>query len=282
MILTLLLASLACGLSDLSGSTPQPQTTSGYQTAFANSLAETARYQTAIAQGVIGTLDSSQQVLPTGTLDKPLVNVSQVTNCRKGPGSTYDWLGTLDVGEQVEVFARDPANTSWYIRNPDNSSGFCWIYGAFASVSGNTNALPVYTPIPTSIPTKTPTATTPPVDFIVSYKSIFKCFTNWQVQFNLFNNSTVTWQSYQTTVTDTVTAKTVVKKSDNFFELINVTNGCKTNNVQDDLAPGESSDLTSFFMQTDQTGHLISASIKLCTLDNLGGTCLTKTLSFTP
>jgi len=297
IVSVLLLASLACGLSDITG-TSSPQDQPGQlETAVAKSLAETAVMQTVIAQSVIGTVVPSQQVIPQNstqsqpelpsltpslelspTLEKSMVSVSQVTNCRSGPGSGYDWLGALDVGEQAEVFGRDPSNTSWYIRNPDNSSGFCWIYGAFATVTGNTSAILVFTPMPTPTPAKTATPTPAPVDFTVTFLKFEVCSgPKYYARYDLHNNSAVTWQSFHSTITDTVTAATQINQSNSFKQII----ACTLVIDQDDLAPGESGEAYTYVMYVNPSGHLIFAAIKLCTLDNLAGTCITKTLTFT-
>jgi len=49
----------------------------------------------------------------------------------------------------------------WIINNPD-SSGTCWLWGQYATVTGNTAGLPEYTPPPTPTPTNTPTPTATP------------------------------------------------------------------------------------------------------------------------
>lgn len=292
-----MMVSLACGISDLSGSNSPTQQPGELETAVARSLAETAGVQTAIAQGVAGTMDPGQQRLtqnppqlqtehpiltPTleisPTTERPLVSVSQVTNCRSGPGTSYDWLGALNVGQQAEVFGQDPAKTSWYIRNPNNSSGFCWIYGSFATIIGNSSNIPVYTPMPTPTPARTATFTTAPMDFIVSFKEMDTCGLQYYARFDLYNNSSVTWQSFQTIVTDTVTAQTVTIQYNDFKQFVN----CVNMVTQADLTPGETGEANSFLFIANPLGHLLTASIKLCTMDDLGGSCVTKTLSFTP
>jgi len=297
MVSVLLMASLACGLSDITGTSAPQEQPDQLDTAVARSLAETAGMQTAVAQSVAGTVDPGQQeILQTSTqsqpelpsltpsleisptLEKPMVSVSQVTNCRSGPGSIYDWLGALNVGQQVEVFGRDPANSSWYIRNPNNSSGFCWIYGEYASVTGNNGTVPVFTPMPTPTPAKTATFTTAPMDFTVSLKEMNTCGTNFYARYDLYNNSSVTWQSFQTITTDTVTAQTVTVLSNNFNQFVN----CVPVDSQADLTPGEAGEANTSIFAVNPSGHLLSASIKLCTLDNQGGSCVTKTLTFTP
>jgi hypothetical protein len=105
------------------------------------------------ADGVI-----PETATPTGT-PVTLISVSVDTNCRIGPGRVYDWLGFLAVGEEVEIVARDPSGYYWYIKNP-TADGFCWVAGDYASIVGETQPLPVYTPMPT--PTFTPTITPTP------------------------------------------------------------------------------------------------------------------------
>jgi uncharacterized protein YgiM (DUF1202 family) len=297
MVSFLLLTSLACGLSDFTGTSSPQEQPGQLDTAVAKSLAETSSIQTAIAQGVAETIDPGQQVtsqnstqsqpeLPSltptielsPTTEKPMVSVSQVTNCRSGPGSIYDWLGALNVGQQAEVFGRDPANTSWYIRNPNNSTGFCWIYGSFATITGNTNTIPVFTPMPTPTPAKTATSTKAPIDFIVTFLKFDLCAgPTYYARYTLYNNSAVTWQSFQAKTTDTATAETQTVTNNSFTQYIT----CNLGVDQDDLTPGESGEAWTNIMAANPSGHLINAVIKLCTLDNLGGTCITKSLNFT-
>lgn len=86
----------------------------------------------------------------------PIISVSLDTACRIGPGNVYQYLGALIVGEEAEIVARDPSSKYWYIKNPDGN-GFCWVWGEYGTIVGDTSKLPIYTPIPT--PTFTPTAT---------------------------------------------------------------------------------------------------------------------------
>jgi hypothetical protein len=96
----------------------------------------------------------------TPTPARPVLWVATDTNCRSSPGKVYDWVGGLQVGEKAEIFARDPRNEYFYISNPDNIGTFCWVWGFYATPSGDTGGLPVFTPPPTPTPppTDTPTA----------------------------------------------------------------------------------------------------------------------------
>jgi len=280
VFLILLLASLACSFSDVVS--PTPQTESELQTAVARNLAETTAFQTSVAQAVIGTEQVTWEARQTVIIEQtvtpatgyPLLSVSQATNCRSGPGSTYDWLGALDVGVQVEVYARDPYNTSWFIRNPNNPVDFCWIYGASATLSGDASALPIYTPMPTPTLAFTPT---PVSDFQIKVLGRTSCgLGTYQAPFLLTNVGGVTWQSYRVIATDNATAVTNENFSNTFREL----NTCTTGLELSDLTPGEAGYITSGDFLDSITGHTITAEITLCTEDSLSGICMTRIINF--
>lgn len=224
----------------------------------------------------VATVTPSQTPLPTNTFTPsvPMVSVSVNTNCRLGPGKAYELLGALLVGEQAEIIARDPSGLYWYIKNPDRA-GFCWLWGNYATTTGNVGSLPVFTPPPT--PTFTPTPT-PVIDFSVSVHEIEGC-AGWEIEFSLTNTGDVMFQSLSTAVTDNDTAQpTVTTSSEQFDER----NGCLVAHTFHDLDPGDSGYTVSGVLVNDPAGHNISATIQLCTGPGLSGTCVTKNLSFTP
>lgn len=96
-------------------------------------------------------LTPSATITLTPTQDKPMVSVSVDTNCRKGPGQIYDWIGGLLVGEKAEVVGASTDGRYWIIKNPDRS-GECWLWGNYATVTGSTSDLPRFTPPPTPTP----------------------------------------------------------------------------------------------------------------------------------
>ncbi|MEJ2448623.1 MAG: hypothetical protein P8Y37_11890, partial [Anaerolineales bacterium] len=57
--------------------------------------------------------------------------------------------------------------------------------------------------------------------------------------------------------------------------------GCVLSGQQVDLVPGEAYYLTAVF-DGDPSGHKIKTKIRICTKDDLGGDCLTKTITHTP
>jgi len=187
MIIFLVIASLACGFSDLTGQVTSTTDPGALDTAVARSLVETASIQTAVAQGVSSviaptqgggsaggpTVQSQSSLTPSLTVSptsgKAMVSVSNATNCRSGPGTVYDWLGALNPGLEVEILGKDPSNSSYFIKNPTNPSGFCWIWNTYATVTGDLAAVPVYTPMPTPTLAKTATLTTVPTNIQFPY-----------------------------------------------------------------------------------------------------------------
>lgn len=103
----------------------------------------------------------ANEAAPTSSF--PIVSVSTDTNCRIGPGQVYQLKGALLVGEKADIVARDPSGYFWYIENPDKPGEFCWLWGNYAAIEGDTSKLPVFTPIPP--PTFTPTATSTPTHY---------------------------------------------------------------------------------------------------------------------
>lgn len=159
----LILTMLACNLPSqaLGTSTPEIDIL-----ATATSLALTIEAQS--SQPVATELPSSTPFpteTPTLTLTStpsvPVVRVSVDTNCRTGPGIIYDRVGGLLVGEEAIVVGKYSATNYWIINNPD-ASGTCWLWGEYATISGNAAGLPEYTAPPSPTPTFTPTPTITP------------------------------------------------------------------------------------------------------------------------
>ena len=78
----------------------------------------------------------------------PMVSVSVGTNCRTGPGKTYNYIGDLRVGESAEVVGKKTSYNYWVIKNPD-ADGECWLWGEYATITGDTSNLQEY-PVPTA------------------------------------------------------------------------------------------------------------------------------------
>lgn len=216
------------------------------------------------------TLSPTQTVSPipifSSTPSVPLISVTVATNCRVGPGQAYDRVGALLVGEVAEVFGRNPNGNYWYIRNPDSSTGFCWLWGEYATLVGNVAALPVYTPPPT--PTPTP-------DFDVTIAGLETC-AGWWVDFRLENTGGVTFRSVSITLRD-ATSNIVLSMTTSGFTN---NDGCSGSNTRDSLKPGDKGVVSMSPFTYDPTGHDLRATITLCSDQGATGLCVSKVVEF--
>ena len=210
---------------------------------------------------VTATLD----VTPTPFL--PHISVSELTNCRIGPGVSYQQVGVLPVGETVQVYARDPSGKFWYIQNPDRPNEFCWVWGEHAIVTGFTSILPVYTPAPTP---------TPAASFDASYSGLVVC-DGWHPEINLKNTSMVSFRSVDISLKDTVTSASVDNSSDGFDNP-----GCGSSTGRKILLPYKSVTVSAPGFAYNPKGHKIRATITLCSNNGQNGLCVTDTITFTP
>jgi hypothetical protein len=121
----------------------------------------------ALTQFALQTLPAPQEptALPSATLlptlastlapSAPMITVSVDTNCRSGPGANFAYLSALLVGEQAEVVGKYAATSPgyWIIKK---GTVTCWLWGKYATVQGDTNALPEMVPPPSPTPSCTP------------------------------------------------------------------------------------------------------------------------------
>ncbi|MEW6093511.1 MAG: hypothetical protein AB1531_06050 [Chloroflexota bacterium] len=89
---------------------------------------------------------------PSPTSEAPRVSVSVDTRCRTGPGTLFDILGVLKVGETAEVVGRSHNSDNWIIKLPSNPAITCWLWAYYATLTGDTSALPVVPWPPTPTP----------------------------------------------------------------------------------------------------------------------------------
>ena len=279
-VAVLLVVSLACATSG----TPAPISDSEIGT-FAAATIFAGLSQTAQAVVPIASLESATPTFtftptstPTQTLSPtplftltsliPQISVSVATNCRVGPGKVYDRVGALLVGEVAEVVGHNLAGNYWYIRNPDSSTGFCWVWGEYATLSGNTSTLPIFTPPPS--PTPTPS-------FKVSYVGLDSCV-GWWVELKLENIGAIKFKSLSLTVKDTNTSTTLSMSTNGFTN----NDGCLTSNTNDALPIDGARRISSPAFAYDPTGHKLRATITLCSDTEQGGTCTSEVIEFKP
>lgn len=278
-VTVLLIVSLACALSS---STPTQDVNSILATAMMQTMVS-ALTQTAQAVVPVDLIDTPTATFtliftPTETLTPspvftatpivPQVSVSLATNCRVGPGKVYDRVGALLIGQVAEVIGRDTTGNYWYIRNPNQSNGFCWLWGEYATVTGNFAALPMFTPPPT--PTPVPA-------FEAEYDGLETC-AGWWVDLKLTNTGGISFESISLTVRDTVTDIVVSMYTDVFNDI----DGCTGSSTREVLNPGANRIISSPAFAYDPSGHRLRATLTLCSRDGQNGTCVTDVIKFTP
>lgn len=210
------------------------------------------------------TATASPEPTATPTL-APIIRVSENTNCRVGPGANYLFAGVLSVGASAEVIAQSDVEDYWYIANPDLPGEGCWLWGEYAQVEGNTEALPRITPAPSP---------TPAVGFEVSVKSFESCGSTFYVVFGVKNTGGERIWSGYVTVEDLVTHKNLYSAFERHPFAGLVLPVCPPGHGNE-LWPGE----TRFVhvpLSTVVSGSTALGTIKLCTADYQGGTCVTK------
>lgn len=199
------------------------------------------------------------------------VSVSGNTNCRTGPGTVYDLLDSLLMGQTAEVVGRDAEGLNWVIKMPSNPARTCWLWGRYATLSGNSEALPIVEPPPT--PTPAPSFT-----FSYDFWGVgpgYQCF-----RFDVKNTGSVTWESYTITLQNSAHGTTATGSSDEF---IGYDNWCMSTGSRSDLAPGETGMASvQTFLAYNPAGETFDVTLKLCSEDGLGGTCKSMTIGFTP
>jgi hypothetical protein len=165
VFIVLLAASLACSLP--AGSPPavaaEPETSVTSQVLVEVPVTGATETPTSVPSPTATfTVTPTATITLTPTSSVPMVSVSENTNCRTGPSVAYDLVGALLIGQQAVVVGKYTVGNYWIINNP-NGSGTCWLWGQYATVTGDTLGLPEYAPPPT--PTPQPPA--PPKNFEV-------------------------------------------------------------------------------------------------------------------
>lgn len=272
--IVLLTASLACSPSvSVPSADPNTLNTSIAQTVIARQT-EAALLNPATAtftstpETPTLTLEPTLSATPdfTSTPAIPLISVSVDTNCRTGPGAIFERVGILLVGETAEIVGREPKGEYWYIRNPDAGPEYCWVWGEYATISGNILYLQYMSP------------PSPPVtSFTVSFEKLETC-TVWWVDFRIVNNSGAPFRSVSLTVSD-AGANTSLSLTENKFTN---NDGCGVSNAMDSVVVGGAATVSSPPFGYNPSGHNLNAKITVCTEANQQGACLTREITFTP
>ena len=281
-ITILLFASFACVIPGASAPVPT-QDQNAVNTSIAQAIS--ARQTEAVLNNPPTVTFTSAPEIPTLTLEPtvtltpdytatsstPMISVSVDTNCRVGPGAIFERVGILLVGETAEIVGREPKNEFWYIRNPDADEGaeFCWVWGEYATISGDTLPLLYLSPPPP-----------PTASFSVSFEKMDICATTRWINFKLTNKSGISFKYINIVLTDTDTDPvTVVSLKANEFTY---NEGCSQPVTTKTLIAGGTLSVSSPFLTYNFSGHDLNAKLTACTETDQAGTCITQELNFTP
>jgi uncharacterized protein YraI len=195
----------------------------------------------------------------------PMISVTVNTNCRMGPLPDYPNQGSLFVGQKVELKGKNKSGDWWYIENPTKPGEFCWVWGQYAQIEGNVASLEV-------IPS--------PPYFTLAFASIYTCSGIYTAVFTVHNIGPSAFESGTITVIDTEVSgwPLFTPRIDNdLFQ----SSPCGWSSRQSALAPNASSNVIAGAATLPPTGHKMRADIKLCTKNDSGGVCVSRSLSFT-
>jgi hypothetical protein len=62
-------------------------------------------------------------------------------------------VGELNVGQSARVTGKDEQGSWYYVEDPGNPGGYCWVAADFVEVTGNVNSLPTVLPPAASVTT---------------------------------------------------------------------------------------------------------------------------------
>lgn len=208
----------------------------------------------------------------TATSESSTVHVSGNTFCRTGPGSVYDSKGIMNTGEESEIFAKDPTGNFWYITNPDNPAERCWIWGQYATPVGPVAGLPVYTPPPTPTPT---------LNFTFNYEMADCGAGSCWLWFEVNNTGDLPLESHEIDVEATSAWGTGTPTKTEATETFNHFWSAVAGSTVAKAGPGVTV-YTHSGKLSNPEGYSATATLTICSKDNLNGSCVTKVLNFNP
>jgi hypothetical protein len=228
------------------------------------------------------TLTLTPKILSTPTPKELTLTINQNTNCRKGPANYYALVVTLKAGDKVVVLGRNAHSDYYNVLPSASASTSCWVWGNYATLSGNTGGLPVFTAVPGPTLTFTPTRTpTQAPSFSGSYLSLNNCGAEYSLRFYIKNSGNLTWQSITVNILDNSTSTTFSHSSNTFTDY----GGCTAGVSQKDLAKGEDGYVATYNpgqFGYDPTGHVLTVTVTLFSEDDFKGTAASQTYTVTP
>jgi len=214
-------------------------------------------------------------VPPPPTPSVPMITATLNTNCRFGPSKYYEEIGYLLIGQWAQVFGRSADGYWWYIQNPSRLNSRCWVWNQTTVVTGDISNLPVIAPPPLPLPTTTPLS---PPDFSAVFDNRHDCGGEPFAIFKITNTGASTFESMNLTIDD-LTASTTISIVNSDIPFLGAATECP---VGAENIPSGAVRFVAGMLGTPATsGHQARATIKMCTGNNLKGTCTVRTVDFT-
>ncbi len=202
---------------------------------------------------------------PSPTSAQSMLEISENTNCRSGPGSVYDLILIYLAGDRAELVGKNLDETFWYISSAENPGQDCWLWGRYATPVGNTDQLPVFTPPPTP---------TPSLNFSIAYEGSDCGAGSCWLWIRVNNSGGIKLESVRVFAKNTSTNDKATNQSNTFKSSVGGGDVSKA-------APG-----AVVYTHTGQlpnpSGDKVNLEVKACSQDNLNGICLTRTISVNP
>ena len=214
------------------------------------------------------TVTATETLVPepseTATPELPKAEVVRETNCRIGPAGNYDLVAKYQVGQLLEIVAKDLGAGYWFVKNPEKAEEQCYLLAQNITISGDTSVLPKFTPQPS--PTAAPY-------FKVSFKKFDSCEGTDFALFTVENTGSVPFRSAYIKITEKKGDS--VEQALNAFDLISK---CVLAKNIAPLNPGGSGYVHSPPFTWSGHGSKLRAVIMLCTEKSLKGICVTQSV----
>jgi hypothetical protein len=239
-------------------------------TVAATATIELTSTQTEVAATQTPTLTATETPAPepseTATPEVPKAEVVRETNCRVGPAGNYELVATYQVGQKLDVVAKDLGAGYWFVANPEKPEEQCYLLAQNIKIEGDTSVLPKFTP--PSSPTSAPY-------FNVSFKKFDTCKGADFASFIVENTGSIPFRSAYVKVTDQKANKSVEQALNAFDQFA----GCVLAKNIAPLNSGGTGYVTSPSFNWVVNRDKLRAVIMLCTEKDLKGICVTQTIN---
>jgi hypothetical protein len=198
----------------------------------------------------------------------PTISASVNTNCRKGPSQDYEVLGYLLKNQTSTVVGKDESGNWWVIENPDKPGEKCWVWSETTTVTGDTSAIPEIEPPPL-----------PDVEVAVGFSTFTMCGTEPALYFQIDNSSGPDLESVRLTIQDLTEGDTVFGPEQSNSPFLGSDSDCPPG--VGTLPAGAVGYIAGKVTRLSLPASMMQATIKVCTQENLAGSCGEKTIQFT-